>query len=89
MWVPGFAPGSSHGPGARSRRVPEQARERVGRLDGFLAEAEPDLWPAQLDVVGAQRGDPRGALAVEQDQAVRDACRKRERVALQQRVGLA
>lgn len=47
------------------------------------------MWAAQLDIVGAQRGDSRGALAIEQDQAPGDAGWKLERVALQQFAGLA
>ena len=83
MWVPGLAPGSSHGPGGLGVQGAEQCGEWVGDLDRVVAEPEADLRSVEVEVVGAERDDPGDALAVEQDQAARDAGREFERVVVE------
>ena len=61
----------------------EQCGEWVGDLDRVVAEPEADLRSVEVEVVGAERDDPGDALAVEQDQAARDAGREFERVVVE------
>jgi hypothetical protein len=51
----------------------EQRGEWVGDFDRVVAELEADPWAVQVEVVAAEGDDPGDALAVEQDQAARDA----------------
>jgi hypothetical protein len=67
----------------------EQYGEWVGDFDRVLAELEADLWATEVEVVAAQGDDAGDALAVEQDQAARDAGGQLERVVVEQRAGLA
>jgi hypothetical protein len=55
------------------RAGPEQRGEWVGDFDRVVAELEADPWAVQVEVVAAEGDDPGDALAVEQDQAARDA----------------
>ena len=51
----------------------EQCGEWVGDLDRIVAELLADLSALEVEVVGAEGDDAGDALAVEQDQAARDA----------------
>jgi hypothetical protein len=48
-----------------------------------LAEPEADPRAVEVEVVGGEGDDPGDALAVEQDQAARDAGRELERVVVE------
>jgi hypothetical protein len=61
----------------------EQRGEWVVDLDRVRAELEEDVWAAQVEVVVAEGDDAGDALAVEQDQAARDAGGRLERVVVE------
>jgi len=67
----------------------EQCGEWVGDVDRVLAEREEDLWATEVEVIAAQGDDAGDALAVQQDEAARDAGGQLERVVVEQRAGLA
>jgi hypothetical protein len=54
-----------------------------------LAELEKDPWVTEVEVVAALGDDAGDALAIEQDQAAREAGGQLERVVVEQRAGLA
>ena len=64
--------------------------ERLGKLDGYRSEAEPDgaVTGADVEVVEGEAADRRGLLGVEQDQQPGDTVAGGEGIVVQQPAGL-